>query len=213
MNESFEYRGKWFLPESPDKAYYGVLTYEPDKGIFLTLDNWKDPQAISSEHRTFYPVLLGLIHASKEDSFSPEKLITLSNCHCLSPTHFLLSSGKFHVDTMFLNVHFNSADKIRFKRISVRFVHLDEWLWVSGFKPRRPTTKKEISIKYKLPKTITIPLDNYKISFQFSATTKPGESIVAKEINIEQCVWVNFEPINDNDFAEFRRIINCFRIS
>lgn len=37
LNESAEWAGFWWLPDDPDEQIHGVLRYEPEAGLVLSL--------------------------------------------------------------------------------------------------------------------------------------------------------------------------------
>jgi len=50
---------------------------------------------------------------------------------------------------VFIGAHFQKAEDIKFKSLSINYSHLDEWADISGFDIQNSPKDRETTIKYK----------------------------------------------------------------
>ena len=202
MIEEFEYKGEWWLPDNPDRRISGTLKFTPNGGAVLDLiGSFKDFGDIT---KTEEPDIILGISANRE--------ITLYKCFQTKST---LSSSGFYtsvlcVNVVFIGAYFQKSEDIKFKNLSIHYAYLDEWVNISGFNIPF-SVKKEILIKYKLPKPIQVTVsDGLKISVYIRAIF-PGISIVQKEACIKQKAYIEIEPSKEKSFKEYLKIIYCIQ--
>ena len=197
MIKKFEYEGIWWLPTEPEKQISGTLKFDPTQGAVLDLigafKEVKDFNNLSEPK-----IILGISSNGKK--------ITLYRCletkSSLSAPGLHISS--FYIDKIFVGVHFQKVEDIRFKNLSIHYSHLDEWANISGFNIQ---FKEGIRIDYKQPKSIQATInDDLKIFIDISVTY-PLMSVVQKEATIEQETYVRVEPSEEKIFEEYLRIM------
>lgn len=91
------------------------------------------------------------------------KNITLYKCSETSQKVHIpgIPESIFSANVGFIGVHFTKLSDIKFKKVSVRYNYLYEWLNISGFNISFPNfEEKSIEIKYKIPAPIEINLKN-----------------------------------------------------
>jgi hypothetical protein len=187
----FEYKGIWWLPDNPGEQISGTLRFSPNKGVTLDLDGAFNSRKNLEEMQNF-PIILGITVEGRE--------ITLTNCIGARGT----KTSKFYADLVFKNVHFQRIEDVRFKSISVRYSHLDDWLGISNFSIT--PDNDEIVIKCKFQKPIQFNIGDYKI-FIVIETTYPIPVIVQKEVTIKQVVYITVESQDEKSFDEFLNIM------
>ena len=197
MIKKFEYEGIWWLPTEPEKQISGTLKFDPTQGAVLDLigafKEVKDFNNLSEPK-----IILGISSNGKK--------ITLYRCletkSSLSAPGLHISS--FYIDKIFVGVHFQKVEDIRFKNLSIHYSHLDEWANISGFNIQ---FKEGIRIDYKQPKSIQATInDDLKIFIDISVTY-PLMSVVQKEATIEQETYVRVEPSEEKILEEYLRIM------
>jgi hypothetical protein len=136
MIEKFVYKGIWCLPDKPNEQVSGTLRFTPDEGAILDLiGSFKD---IKNMYKMLEPdIILGVSSNGKN--------ITLYKCFetksNFSSSGFLTSS--FYVNLVFIVAQFQKSEDIKFKSISVHYLHLDEWVNISGFDIKHLWKKKK----------------------------------------------------------------------
>lgn len=159
---STEYNGIWWLPLEDSKQHHGILRYTPNEGFELEIFG-------------SFIQLQELLHGSQnleiiQGTSSDGKYITLYKCFKSNASFGSPSIGsqgirstKYKPSRIFIGAHFNKEPA--FKTIIVNYSYLDEWVNISGFEIPMPSEDKELLIKYKMPRDITMALDeNYDLA-------------------------------------------------
>jgi len=193
--DKFEYEGKWWLPDKPEKQISGTLRFTPDEGAILDLiGSFKDIKDINKMLKL--EIILGISSNGKK--------ITLHKCFetksKISSPGLLTSS--FRANEIFVGAHFQKSEDIKFRELSIRYSYLDEWVNISGFDIQYPD-KKVVVIKYKLPEPIQANIgEDYKVFIDFQATY-PTHFIVQKEASIKQRTYVRIEHSAEKSLDEY----------
>jgi len=198
--EEFEYKGVWWLPDEPKKKISGTLRFSPSEGAVLDLiGSLKD---IQDTTKTLEPeIILGIS--------SDGKNITLYKCFETKSSFSVpgFQTSSFYASLVFIGAHFQKSEDIKFKRISVHYLHLDEWVNISGFDIKQLWKEKEVIIKHKLPEPFQADIsDNFKVSIDFWATW-PSHSFVQKEATIKQKTVIKIETSGDKPFEDYTKIM------
>lgn len=201
MVEEFEYKGVWWLPDKPEKRISGTLRFTHSEGAVLDLiGSLKD---IQDMNKTLEPeIILGVSSNGKN--------ISLHKCFetksTLSFPGFQTSS--FYANVVFIGAHFQKKEDIKFKKISIHYSHLDEWVNLSGFNIQHFFDKKEVIIKYKLPESIQASVgEDYKIFIDIRANG-PIRSIIQKEASIKQRIYIRIELSEEKSFDKYLNIMH-----
>lgn len=196
MIEEFEYKGRWWLPDKPEKQITGTLSFTPGEGAILDLiGSFKDAKKAGSMLESA-EVILG--RASNIGD------ITLYKCFenklSYSPAGFQTSS--FYANMIFIGAHFQKSEDIKFKSISVHYLHLDEWANISGF-DIQSLPDGGIVIKYKLPEPIKIRIDDdCEVCIITRAEFSPHH-VVQKDATIKQRTYIKIETSEEKSFEEY----------
>jgi|SRR5215216_742049 len=187
--KTFEYRGIWWLPENPQKKLTGVLVFDQDSGGILELDGWF--KEITDINTILQPsIILGFTKEGKR--------VTLCKNAELQTKYNMpgLPVSSFSTLTILEGKHFLNTEDIKFKKISVSYSYLDEWLDIHAFDfgdwiNQNPQQINEVTIKYCIPKAIKAQISNdlyLEIVFrpQFNFATS-GQQFA----NINQRIFVN----------------------
>ena len=199
MIEKFEYTGIWWLPDNPEKQISGTLRFTIGEGAVLDLiGSFKDNKGLN---KMLEPeIILG--------SSSDGKNVTLHKCfeteRRVSSPGFQTSS--FYTNLVFIGTHFQKSEDIKFKSISVHYLHLDEWANISGFDIQHPPDR-EVVIKYKLPEPVKATInDDYKIYIVIQVKY-PTLSVVQKETNIKQKTYIKIEASEEKSFEGYMKVM------
>jgi hypothetical protein len=106
---------------------------------------------------------------------------------------------------VFIGAHFTREEDIKFKSISARFLHLDEWVDISGFEDSK--TNEKISISYSRPPDIQVDIGNgYKLSITFVFEVNfPGWGYY--EASIKQTARIKIETDELRLWEDYKRVI------
>lgn len=197
MIEEFEYEGIWWLPDKPEEQISGTLRFTPEEGAILDLiGSFRDIKDIDKKLKP--EIILGISSNGKN--------ITLYKCFetksTLSNRGFLTSS--FYANLVFVGAHFERKEDIKFKKLSIHYSYLNEWVNVSGFDIPEFNHNKEVVIKFKPPEPIQASISkDYKILINFRYTFSPSMEMVA----IKQKTFLTIEPLEEKSFDEYRSIM------
>jgi len=212
LNESFEYKGFWWLPETPDVDIPGMLRFTPDNGIFLELQGVLH----GGDDHLFHPpifkdesVILGVTSQGKE--------VSLINCVQIKGTvgagwnYLATPETAYHITRAYVDVHFPSIEEVEFDEFMVDYTYLNEWMDQNPFQVDRRGIS-EISLMYKAPEVIRVNYEGYNISFMVSGPVTKRPSI--GKITISQDVRVKIACIvgnkNQEDFSLIIRRMQDF---
>lgn len=166
MESSFEFDGSWWLPENPDHKIVGKASFTPGEIVKLDLIGIFDHPGLKSPISLESPnldLILGLTTDGKP--------ITLHRC--LSAGKRISFSGgstsSFIAHFAYVGVHFHSVNEICFKKISVVFHNLGDWIGKSGFDVKH--VGSTIDLKYQKPTAVSLGVPGCSLKF---TTIGPG---------------------------------------
>lgn len=196
MRENFTYNGEWFLPQKPENKIPGILTYNPEEGIYLEL--------MGSLRELRGPIGIG-------DLFKPDiilgfttngKAITLYRCAEIG-REINFPGGvttKNRVNYCFVGTHFDNASELKFDSLKVSFQNLEEWLNISGFKTQFDNKHNKQKLEFELPDPIVFDLgENLKGKFEFNSRYKSRPHKVSLEQNVYFVVESTNKELQFND--------------
>lgn len=184
MNEYIEILGEWWLPHNSEIKINGVLKYEPNKDIELTLigcfGEFED--VFTMEDKRFES-----IHGFTTNG----KKITLIDC---SRSDYKISmpgmiTEKYCSSSMMIGDYFDNEGSIKLKRISFSFDNLEQWLSLPSYKIEHDDKGKNFNIEYSLPESINAEYKGAKVSIEYTSITNGN---LFKKFSIEQTGWISF---------------------
>jgi hypothetical protein len=199
MIEEFEYKGVWWLPDKPNEKVSGTLRFIPNEGAILDL---------IGSFRIIEKIKKMLNHEIILGVSSNGKNITLYKCFEKNVSFNFpgFRTSSFYANIVFIGAHFQKPEEIKFKGMSVRYLHLDEWVNISGFEKKLPS-KEFIIIKYKFLEPIQAKIYNWlKISINFKVTWSLG-SLLEKGTTIKQQTEIQIVTSEDMSYEDYRKII------
>jgi len=187
MMEEFVSLGKWWLPNSPEVLVPGKLSFSPSNGAKLELmGSFYDLQFQEiSKAKDLLPAgeILPFENAKiTEESIAldfikPEETIILGLLENNEEVTLYQCSGSitsrpdlfFQATYVFRKIHFQTEQEIKFKSVSVRYSHLEEWIGKSGVQAILAGEENKIWISYQPPASIPIAeVEGLDISVTFS---------------------------------------------
>jgi len=188
----------WWLPESPEKQVSGSLTFSPDGGATVDLMGFL-AKPVRERARKF-EVVLGVSSDGKD--------ITLLDClEFKGSLTSKLQTSSLYVSRSFVGTHFIKADDVKFKKVSVRYTYLDEWVGISGFDI--DILSDVISVKYRQPRPIETNINgDYKLSIGFAYSGPTVTYLVQKEASMKQRTWITIESSQERCLDEYLDIIH-----
>lgn len=193
MTKSFEYKGFWWLPNTPDEQIPGVVKYNPSDGTSLELIG-----AFNTEKGEF-EIILGFLENGKN--------ITLLNSFTTLRRFGTPGFGTLRIFSNFVLLgkkHFETRKSLKFYKATISVNNIDEWVNMSkGFKIKHDRRNREIAVHYKSPEPIHLHLnDSFKLVLH-PTTNGPTLKRVQKEAVINQSIKASFEINRKKIFDDF----------
>lgn len=208
--DNIQLKGYWWLPANESDQLPGVLSFTPEAGAVLELVGVfeKDKFKNISEHPE---IILGISQTGK-----PVTLYrALQNSISWPVTG--LGAVKYFAHVVFDGVHFETSDSIKFHKLLASYYDLDAWIDTYGFKIDLKFNDNgqghQSVIKYKLPKSKKIVLDNgLNVGVTFSSHG-PGWHRVQTEARITQDSFLFVEsPDEERSFDELHKVLDRFAV-
>lgn len=205
MQNPFELKGYWWLPESEDGKLPGTLTYSQEDGPILELVGVFDAERLEPVPQL--PIILGITQEGKP--------ITLYKCIINNWTYPLagLGGGKYRAHFVFEGAHFASDEKIKFNQLCGSYTDLNAWVDIFGFTIEWDNADgKFISkVKYEKPASQFFDIgEDFEIGVSFSARG-PSRSIIQTEATISQCAYLVVKSKKDDvSFDTLFKQLNVF---
>jgi hypothetical protein len=206
MEDAFELKGRWWLPESPENEVPGELIYSPDDDVRLELQGDLHAPDDGGFHPPIFRnagLILGITLKGKEvsllDCTQLKGNVTLGESRVIPQTAFRCKYA-------FIGYHFESSVTVKFKEILVRFTQLDDWFDQNPFHYEQSNSFSEVNLGYNAPESCQATVGEYTILF-FSvgpSLSRPS----AGEFSISQKAWIKITSINcERNFQDFLPVI------
>lgn len=213
MLEEKTYQGYWWTDENPDRKVPGDLKYEPNGRIELKIlaPLNTDMETLGPDTIVEYERIYGL---TEDDDY-----ITLLNC---TRDKVQLSMGNQGVQTSkyiisrFIEGHaFTDQQDIEFSNVSFEYPLLDQWANISGVSlqygsddgnddnPLNMDAGDTFDITYEFQDRVRATADEYNISLNIRATTKPSQ---VGGISIDESTKLRVEK--DNGMITLEELFN-----
>lgn len=193
MIEEFVSLGKWCLPSRSEVVVPGKLSFSPSSGAKLELiGSFYDSQFQEiGRAKDLFPIDIQLPFEGTEitdnsialDFIKPEETIILGLLEnneevtlykCFGQIrNFEFVKGRpnlfFQATYIFQKIHFQTEQEIKFKSISTRYSHLEEWVGRSGVQATWAGDENKIWISYQPPASIPLgEVEGLNASITFS---------------------------------------------
>lgn len=240
MIEEFVNLGKWWLPDKPEVVVPGSLSFSPSSGAKLELlGSFYDSQFQEiGRAKDLFPtdiqppfegaeitensvaldfikpeenIILGLLENNEE--------VTLYKCFG-QIKNFEFGKGRpklfFQATYIFRKIHFQTEQEIKFKSISARYSHLEEWVGKSGVQAIWAGNENKIWISYQPPESIPLTeVEGLNISITFSQIyVNPFDIYFGATYykgNVEQKTFLTLQNPQDKSIDKCVELIIHFR--
>lgn len=205
MQNPFELKGYWWLPDSEENKLPGTLSYSQEDGTTLELVGVFDTKKLEPIQQL--PIILGVTQQGKP--------ITLYRCIINSWTYPLvgLGGGKYLAHFVFEGVHFETEEKIRFNQLCGSYTDLDAWVDIYGFAIEVDTVDSKFvsKIRYEKPNSQFFDIgETFEVGVGFSSRG-PSHSIIQTEVTISQSAYLVVKSKNgDIQFDNLFKQLNIF---
>jgi len=201
MIENVEYDGEWWLPECPGQKIQGTITFSPEEGAKLHL------RGFEKDFKQFLRIFKGKIILG----FTTDgKKITLYSLRLMKSHHHLPAEMVEHwlsADYVFMGVHFQKIQDIKFRSIWARFLHLDNWVNISGFGIRMNLKKGGVTVRYRRPRARYAKISrDIKVGIAFRVEY-PTLSHPQREAYIKQEARIGIIPSKAKPLEEYFAMI------
>lgn len=192
--ESFEKQGTWWIPGRDDAAVGGMLSFESEGGLHLSLLG-----ALRDDVSSFYesfPVLFGFVDGMG--------MVTLADCRPAG-TRILLPGPAFEAycpAIALVGAHIPNPESQQFGKARLALDHLSDWVHEGGMSlalARQPHAATPIKLEYSYPREKTARLDLAKLTIGFMGKT--GGDLL-NQFTISQGVHVDVEPTHPLSIGE-----------
>ncbi|AKE16998.1 ApeA N-terminal domain 1-containing protein [Bacillus cereus] len=171
MNDEFELRGHWWIPDNPENSIGGILDYNHDGIKLQLLGNLDDQDEFSKTPK--YNIIQGITNQGDK--------ITL--CDGFQSKRSYSGFGKSQTlsfNKLIIGKHFNSLNEIIFHSLSISYSGLEDWM---GFQPFTETTElkenltlKKAILSYEFPPTLEGYISSKKTKIKTGCTfTSSGD--------------------------------------
>lgn len=197
--EEITLQGVWWLPENPDRAAPGTLTFRDSERPVLNLIGSLHDRDFSEQ--AFEPqFVLGLATTGKK--------VTLYRCLEVNRSFNLgggLGTSRISASVLFIGEHFSEAKDLVFERFAVSYDHLSDWAWLSGFEysitQDRETHKfQRYELTYAFPDPQEVQVGELRIRFA-PTFNQSGGPITA--YHLDQHLFLEVRPSSPMEFDGF----------
>lgn len=197
LDDNFELKGIWWLPEKPEAQISGILAFDNEKSISLEL--------------------LGSLHERTSlggrDFFQPEIIHGISdtghictlfrNIETNSQLNFPgIQKSIIEAQYLFIGKHFKTSDEIAFPSLKVSFTNLENWLTIKPFSLETPDNeeKKDWKLIHKWPSEFKAQLVEIESTIESTHEFSSGGNLIT------DAVWKSkaFLQITPNKTTHFK---------
>lgn len=177
----FEHQGVWWDPKQPERQRVGTLRFDEREGATLTLIIPPDETGFEPPMES-YDVIHGRSTAGAR--------VTLLKCFDQSTQGSLGHLPRpieVFVNEVIVGFHCDSTDPL-LSTASATFRHLQSWFGRSGIEIDRPTSPKDVTVRYKSsPPEVLHDDDRYVVSLTagWTGSLSRDEAIVREGIHLE----------------------------
>ncbi|MCB7128906.1 MAG: hypothetical protein J3T61_05145, partial [Candidatus Brocadiales bacterium] len=217
MLKEIEYIGDWWLPDKPDEKFSGILRFVPGEEIILKLIDAsgchssqiiKNALQIMSRASLDPEIILGRCHDGKEfkDVTLYQCFQTHSNVNLTRPEKV----GHFSPAILFVGCHFRTPEDIKFRKLSIFYSQLTEWIRGSEWGEVSKTLETFTPIFTNVVDVATP--GGYKIVIGTVLCPSATSSIGQREFKIIEKTYVRIEAEEYKSFLqEFQEIESYVR--
>lgn len=193
MENSFEIRGAWYLPDKPDDELTGVLNYTANESIILDLIGTFDKFPNDERDVT---TILGFTTTGKE--------VTLFNCSRARFTMNMpgLYTCKYRATYLIIGLKTTDFPQFKFYKIRVRLKNLEEWINLKKFMPEYNKNDYSFKLECSIPATI-----KFRINSSYYGEIETSYLSSWKSNSLFQIEYVNTINIITDEEVTFHELL------
>jgi hypothetical protein len=198
-----DFRGYFWLPESPNSKVPGRCHWTPDNTIELEIIGTFSGDVIEPHDRVEVGRILGVTEKGKP--------VTLENCFYRRRTFNFpgLAASTLHVNFALIGFHCAKGEKLEFDSISCHAEAIDEWLEYGPItisverdpKPIQLSFVRPAPLEWKLSNGVTLDID---CSWSIPSGNQFRQAAISKQ------TWATFKFNNKTPLEELFRHANRF---
>lgn len=191
--DNIEFRGQWWLPDTPEDTVAGVLSFSQKKGGKLELIGSFD--SVFDKGHGEHPIILG--------TTVDGKLVTLQKCwetKRVAPFPGFESTD-YLVHFIFVGDHIPTEEAIRFNKLQAKFTYLYDWVHITGVSREVLDGGQKVQFTYTIPDDISIAMPEAKLDITFGANFKSNYDL--SHITEGASIYIEFDQ--DKDFYELSK--------
>lgn len=181
INDQFQIKGQWFLPNSEEKAIGGILYYSSD-GIRLELQDVFNKD--NTQGRFKY--ILG----NCENNFQ----VTLIEGLEVNRQTSIIQTSKIAFSRMIIGDHYTSDQEVKFHQVNYKYTYLEQWFSDKPFDFERTNPSADnvhYTINYNQPeKNFSINISSVGAILEGGSYAHILHSSTAPKISHENCIKI-----------------------
>jgi hypothetical protein len=155
MIDEILYEGLWFLPDQPQVAVPGSVSFSPNDGVSLKLNGSLTPELFRPDNRP--PIILG--------DTSDGKRITLVSClvsgASISAPGYAVE--RYRAQMMLIGCHISDRQSLRFREFRIRFWNLEECIGEDAVVTNWHKFQAPMMVTAQFPKQLRVNVEGTEV--------------------------------------------------
>lgn len=175
LTSSLDENGIWWLPDNPERKVAGRITLRNDSLRLILQGSLEDSdeafRSLAATEFKEFELVLGILRSGRPCTI----VRALRGNVSLSAALSVSFESELLPEYLFIGIHFNGADEVKFKKLSVRFSNLEDWLQNTGvtkeYTPAKLSKDIRMSWSYHQPEPQEFKIPNGQLQFGTTWTT------------------------------------------
>lgn len=203
LQDSFEYEGMWWLPDSPENELPGKLSFDPEKGARLSLLGSLDDSPFPVGEPFHCGVINGItangVKCTLMDNYQVGWHYSSLGMRTQSLVANLLILGECLID----------YEQLRFSSCRVTYDHLEEWITPNAFDFEliNGVETKGYSVRASSRKFFDEFITAANLKLSLSNFLSGSDLYTATSITLRSEAFLKLVPTNPLHFEEFRKLV------
>ena len=218
MPDALSYHGMFWFPDSPEREFWGQLSYDPDDGAHLALSSI-EPGFSLPDRRLSSETILGRSVSGRE----------ITACRCRQDGATSRARGHseraYTAECVLMGGHFPHPDEVLYQSATAVFGHLDDWITVYGLTEddSGPGRDRTYILKHSHPPAIEATTDSglvvqFRTSFRYSGTRRQATVTEAWSVVLRPSEPATLPTLRNwlrqvQDFLTFCVMWPCYPVS
>jgi len=201
--DTFEYRGKWWLPENPENVVGGNLVVTKDEMVLDLFGSLRgdDLSKLLGSGEVFTPNIINGITDNGNLCTLKENYFRGSEFSLISVPGVIIRES-YIVKFLFIGELFTSIEDIKFKSVSVNYSLLEEWLSKRVFKTDTSYKEKLSQVQFSFPESFEVYISNIDAHISLDGHFNTGGDEF-RTLIWNYMAFLKITPNDDRDFDWF----------